>query len=65
MTKRDGRVRRIFLHATPKGRHVWLKRGSEIKAEAGVDLKDFGGEGAYVQSTMVWGPSTKEEMETE
>jgi len=41
-----------------------LKLGSEIKAEVGVDLKDFGGEGTYVQTTMVWGPSTKEEMET-
>ena len=34
--------KRIFLQATPKGSHVWLKLGSEINAEAVVDLKDFG-----------------------
>ncbi|KAH6719528.1 hypothetical protein BKA61DRAFT_277377 [Leptodontidium sp. MPI-SDFR-AT-0119] len=56
LNQAEQRQKRVFLQATPEGRPLYLKLGFGLKAEASVDLKEFGKEGIYIQSTMIWDP---------
>ncbi|KAH9203174.1 hypothetical protein DL95DRAFT_399611 [Leptodontidium sp. 2 PMI_412] len=56
LNQAEQRQKRVFLQATPEGKPLYLKLGFGLKAEVSVDLKEFGKEGTYVQSTMVWDP---------
>jgi predicted N-acetyltransferase YhbS len=46
--------KRIFLLSSPEGRGLYAKHGFETVSTVTMDLEEYGAQGVYTQSAMVW-----------
>jgi hypothetical protein len=46
--------KRVFLLASPEGRFLYAKYGFEVVGEVTMDFEEYGVQGTYVQSAMIW-----------
>jgi GNAT superfamily N-acetyltransferase len=44
----------VYLTATEKGRELYLKHGFEVIEYVDVNLREYGKDGKYTQTIMVW-----------
>lgn len=46
--------KRVFLLSSPEGKYLYAKYGFETVSTVSTNLEEYGGQGAYVQSAMIW-----------
>lgn len=46
--------KRVFLLSSPEGKYLYAKCGFETAGSVIMNLEEYGGQGTYVQTVMIW-----------
>ena len=54
LQKASPQRKKVYLSSSPEASGLYLRHGFEVEGEVRMDLGEYGGDGVYVQSVMVW-----------